>query len=310
VQNIDQRALADLEAEQIAQHVGQSRQRDVLDRAQIDRQGAKVRPERRARLQSFGRLGLEAPGATRADPAIQRDLGHVGFDPGDFDAVVGLARALRDLGHIRAAPSAATREDRMTPRRMRMKRAMRPGVRFRLRLGFRRFRGLLSLRGRQARIVRGLGRLIELGLEFRDPSRQPSVGRRQRLDLGDQRGDDRVLVDKIGRGSHPNVDSDSRPRLNKKIASRRPPGARQKPGGEQLRGSAPSQYLLALQNHKQVGLDDAGMDALLRSHQVDPEALRKDDFDAFYVERGRALCKIIEGAMGKTIDTKDVSFRL
>jgi hypothetical protein len=75
-------------------------------------------------------------------------------------------------------------------------------------------------------------------------------------------------------------------------------------------GSAPSQYLLALQNHKQVGLDDAGMDALLRSHQVDPEALRKDDFDAFYVERGRALCKIIEGAMGKTIDTKDVSFRL
>ena len=231
VQNIDQRALADLEADEIAQHVGQSRQRDVLDRAQIDRQSAKVRPERRARLQSLGRLGLEAPGATRADPAIQRDLGHVGFDPGDFDAVVGLARALRDLGHIRAAPSAATREDRMTPRRMRMKRAMRPGVRFRLRLGFRRFRGLLSLRGRQARIVRGLGRLIELGLEFRDPSRQPSVGRRQRLDLGDQRGDDRVLVDKIGRGSHPNVDSDSRPRLNKKIARRSSPGARQKPRG-------------------------------------------------------------------------------
>src|ERR1700677_1899100 len=61
---------ANHEAQQIAQHVAQSRQRDILDRAQIDHEGAKVRPEWRARLQSLGRLGLEALGATRTDAAV------------------------------------------------------------------------------------------------------------------------------------------------------------------------------------------------------------------------------------------------
>src|SRR5271166_2578419 len=73
-------------------------------------------------------------------------------------------------------------------------------------------------------------------------------------------------------------------------------------------GNAPSYYLRALQNHKQVGLDDADMDGLVRSHRVNPQTLRSDDFDAFYEDRGRELCTIIERAMGKKIDTAGVRF--
>jgi len=61
--------------------------------------------------------------------------------------------------------------------------------------------------------------------------------------------------------------------------------------------------------NKQVGLDDTDMDALLRSHQIDPAALRSDDFDTFFDKRGRALCAIIESAMGKGIDASGVKFR-
>ncbi|MHB8886994.1 MAG: GmrSD restriction endonuclease domain-containing protein [Methylovirgula sp.] len=74
-------------------------------------------------------------------------------------------------------------------------------------------------------------------------------------------------------------------------------------------GHAPSHYLHTLQIHKQVGLDDAGMDALLSSHRIDPVKLRVDDFDGFFEERGRALCAIIATAMGKAIDTSAVQFR-
>jgi hypothetical protein len=69
-------------------------------------------------------------------------------------------------------------------------------------------------------------------------------------------------------------------------------------------GNAPPHYLVAIQNHKQVGLDNAAMEVLLESYRIDPEALRKDDFSAFYDARGRALC-----AMGKTIDASGVNFR-
>ena len=45
--NVDQRALADLQAKQVAQHMAQSRQRNPLNGAQINHEGAQVRPERR-----------------------------------------------------------------------------------------------------------------------------------------------------------------------------------------------------------------------------------------------------------------------
>jgi hypothetical protein len=75
-------------------------------------------------------------------------------------------------------------------------------------------------------------------------------------------------------------------------------------------GNAPSHYLGTLQSHKQVGLDNTSMDTLLESHRIDPQALRSDNFDAFYEARGRKLCAIIEASMGKAIDTSGIRFRL
>jgi len=68
-------------------------------------------------------------------------------------------------------------------------------------------------------------------------------------------------------------------------------------------GSAPSKYLTALQAHKQVLLDDSGMDALLASHRIPVAALRADDFDNFLSQRQRNLLALIEGVMGKQVST-------
>ena len=64
-------------------------------------------------------------------------------------------------------------------------------------------------------------------------------------------------------------------------------------------GAAPSAYLANLQAHKQVQLDEAGMNALLASHRIPVEALRADDFELFYNQRRQALLELIEGVMGK-----------
>jgi len=71
----------------------------------------------------------------------------------------------------------------------------------------------------------------------------------------------------------------------------------------------PSSYLGAIQSHKQVGLDDASMNAILHSHRIDSVALRADDFEQFYRHRQESLLMIVEQAMGKTIerDAKGVS---
>lgn len=66
-------------------------------------------------------------------------------------------------------------------------------------------------------------------------------------------------------------------------------------------GVAPSQYLQKIQNHKQVQLKDAGMDAILESHLISADALRKDDFDAFYAARKVTLLSLIERIMGKQL---------
>ncbi|CBL45877.1 Conserved hypothetical protein [gamma proteobacterium HdN1] len=67
-------------------------------------------------------------------------------------------------------------------------------------------------------------------------------------------------------------------------------------------GKAPSSYLAAIQSHKQVGINNDAMDAILHSHCIDPAALRADDFDGFYVRRQERLLAIVERAMGKTIE--------
>jgi hypothetical protein len=64
-------------------------------------------------------------------------------------------------------------------------------------------------------------------------------------------------------------------------------------------GSAPSKYLAQLQGHPQVQLDDAAMDAILKSHMIDPALLRADSFQEFYSARKAALLTLVERAMGK-----------
>jgi hypothetical protein len=43
------------------------------------------------------------------------------------------------------------------------------------------------------------------------------------------------------------------------------------------------------------------MDALLRTHAIDPEALRTDDFDAFFEARMEAIVGLIEAATRKPV---------
>jgi len=64
-------------------------------------------------------------------------------------------------------------------------------------------------------------------------------------------------------------------------------------------GSAPHSYLKKLEKSG-VG-DAAAMDVILGSHGIDPQALRADDFDAFFEARSTFLLDQIEAAMGKPV---------
>jgi len=66
-------------------------------------------------------------------------------------------------------------------------------------------------------------------------------------------------------------------------------------------GNAPSAYLSAIQNHKQVAAADQVMNAILESHLIDPQRLRSDDFDGFMQEREKKLLDLIAQAMGKSV---------
>ena len=64
-------------------------------------------------------------------------------------------------------------------------------------------------------------------------------------------------------------------------------------------GSAPSVYLHKLQQHTQVQMQDAEMDELVKSHLINEEALRANDFNKFYQMRKESLLNLISKAMGK-----------
>lgn len=66
-------------------------------------------------------------------------------------------------------------------------------------------------------------------------------------------------------------------------------------------GAAPSQYLSKLQEHAQVRLNDEEMNKFLVSHYIPVEALRADDFHAFYEQRQTALLQLIERTLGKRL---------
>jgi len=66
-------------------------------------------------------------------------------------------------------------------------------------------------------------------------------------------------------------------------------------------GAAPSLYLQKIQRHKQVQLNDTGMDAILGGHLIPASTLRLDDFDTFYQTRKASLLSLIERVMGKQL---------
>ncbi len=64
-------------------------------------------------------------------------------------------------------------------------------------------------------------------------------------------------------------------------------------------GDAPSRYLERLKKHAGVGDDE--FEEILRSHAVDTEYMRRDDFNGFYADRRERILRRIEDAMGKEI---------
>ncbi|KUK70868.1 MAG: hypothetical protein XD88_0376 [Methanocalculus sp. 52_23] len=67
--------------------------------------------------------------------------------------------------------------------------------------------------------------------------------------------------------------------------------------------SAPSVYLRRIE--KNEGITSERLDQILRTHVIDPEALRNDDFWTFYNLRYEAILDRIEAAMGKTVIRRD-----
>lgn len=64
-------------------------------------------------------------------------------------------------------------------------------------------------------------------------------------------------------------------------------------------GDAPSIYLQRIQDEQ--GLSAKELDDILRSHLIEPEHLRNDDFEAFYQARKTALAEIAAQAMGSEV---------
>ena len=80
-------------------------------------------------------------------------------------------------------------------------------------------------------------------------------------------------------------------------------------------GDAPSVYLRRIED--QEGVSCEMLDDILRSHLIEPEYIRNDDFESFYDARLQALSEIIAEAMDKPVVTEtatdepelDVEFR-
>ena len=69
-------------------------------------------------------------------------------------------------------------------------------------------------------------------------------------------------------------------------------------------GHAPSVYLRRIEKNEQIPAER--LDQILRSHVIDPEALRNDDFWAFYNRRYEEILDRIEAAMGKPVIREEI----
>jgi hypothetical protein len=212
-EHVDERAFADLEPDEVGHQPREPFERDGVGDPQVDGEGPQVRPERRARLETFRRRRLEPRRTARTHPAMQHHARHVRLDLGQLDAVVAFERALFRLRHVTAATRAFLGAHVEGPGRIGMQLPVRPLVRLAFRLARRFARRFASLARRQARIGRRFGRLAELGFEPRQPLLQSRVLSRQRIGPLDQRQDQRVLrraVQKLEVGwlDHPSLESE------------------------------------------------------------------------------------------------------
>jgi hypothetical protein len=64
-------------------------------------------------------------------------------------------------------------------------------------------------------------------------------------------------------------------------------------------GVAPAEYLTAIEKQARIG--SVTLDGIVATHLVDPGTLRANDFDAFFESRRDALVRLVEKAMGKTV---------
>ena len=64
-------------------------------------------------------------------------------------------------------------------------------------------------------------------------------------------------------------------------------------------GDAPSSYLRRIE--RRYGMSSEAVDDILRTHLIEPEHLRNDDFEAFFKARIEALSDIVSEAMGKPV---------
>ena len=73
-------------------------------------------------------------------------------------------------------------------------------------------------------------------------------------------------------------------------------------------GVAPSEYVAKLERGDKhtPAIDRKNLDAYLRSHLINPDILRSDDFDTFMTDRQRQLLRLIEQATGKTAYTGEI----
>lgn len=65
-------------------------------------------------------------------------------------------------------------------------------------------------------------------------------------------------------------------------------------------GKAPSEYLNKLQNHQSVQLSEQDMNDILKTHLINTDKFRNDNFSEFYQDRKEKLCHMIEDVMGKS----------
>ena len=72
-----------------------------------------------------------------------------------------------------------------------------------------------------------------------------------------------------------------------------------KDSNSSIGGDAPSVYLRRIE--EQEGVSPIVLDDILRSHLIEPEHLRNDDFERFFDARIRALSEIVADAMGKPV---------